>query len=307
MTEGSALFTAGPPLVEAALGVHATPEELGSARMHTSESGVAHNLAATEADAFAMARYFLSLLPSCRGGAAPPHVLTDAAQPRPVEALMDIIPPLANHAYDMRAVLNELVDAHTLFELQPDYGRSMLIALARIGGKACLVVANQPSVMAGAITCEGAEKAAHFIDVAHAFGLPLLTLLDNPGVLPGPASEKAGILRAAGRMFAAQRRYRGQKIVVTLRKAFGFGSSVMGMNPWDRQAISLALPTVSLGGIPAIGGAEAAKASLDEAVHMQDVQSGAWVPADSMAFDKVIPPQDLRDEIIAVLQRDSGG
>ena len=88
---------------------------------------------------------------------------------------------------------------------------------------------------------------------------------------------------------------------------FGFGSSVMGMNPWDRQAISLALPTVSLGGVPAIGGAEAAKASLDEAAHMQDVQSGAWVPADAMAFDKVIPPQDLRDEIIAVLQRDSGG
>jgi len=303
MTEGSALFTAGPPLVEASLGLRATPEQLGGARMHTSESGVAHNLAASEADAFEMARYFLSMLPSRAGEEVPAALNTDSAQPRPVDKLLDIIPPMANHAYDMRKALNEVVDANTLFELQPDYGRSMLTALARIGGVACMLVANQPAVMAGAITTEGAGKAAHFMDVATAFGLPLVTLLDNPGVMPGPAAEKSGVLRAAGNMFAAQRRYRGQKIVVTLRKAFGFGSSVMGMNPWDRQAISLALPSVTLGGVPAIGGAEAAKASADEAAHMQDVQSGAWVPADAMAFDKVVPPQELRNEIIAVLQR----
>ena len=115
---------------------------------------------------------------------------------------------------------------------------------------------------------------------------------------------KTGVLRAAGHMFAAQRRYRGRKIVVTLRKAFGFGSSVMGMNPWDNQAISIALPSVSLGGVPAIGGAEAAKASADEAAHMQDIQSSAWVPADAMAFDKVVDPRELRNEIIEVLHRD---
>ena len=122
--------------------------------------------------------------------------------------------------------------------------------------------------------------------------------------MPGPQSERQGVLKAAGRMFAAQRRYRGKKIVVTLRKAFGFGSSVMGMNPWDHQAISIALPTVSLGGVPAIGGDVAAKASESEAAQMKDVQSEAWVPADSMAFDKVISPGDLRNEIIDILHRD---
>jgi acetyl-CoA carboxylase carboxyltransferase component len=110
-------------------------------------------------------------------------------------------------------------------------------------------------------------------------------------------------LKAAGRMFAAQRRYRGQKIVVTLRKAFGFGRSVMGMNPWDQQAISLALPSTSLGGVPAIGGAAASGAGEEEAAHMRDVQSGAWVPADAMAFDKVIEPAELRNELITVLHR----
>ena len=214
---------------------------------------------------------------------------------------MSIIPPQANKAYDMRDVLQELVDSQSLFELQPDYGRSMITALARIGGVPCMLIANQPSVQAGAITRECAEKASHFIEVADNFSLPLVNLLDNPGVMPGPSAEKSGVLKAASKMFQAQRRYRGQKIVVTLRKAFGFGSSVMGMNPWDGQVVSLALPCVSLGGIPAIGGAEAARASEKDAARLKDIQSGAWVPADAMAFDKVIAPGDLRNEIIAAL------
>lgn len=301
MSRGSAMFTAGPPLVQASLGIVATPEELGGAAMHTAQSGVAHNLGQTEAECFAMARYFLSLLPDRAGEAAPQSREQPAAAPRPVDKILDTIPPQANQAYDIGLVLNEVVDSQTLFELQPDYGRSIITALARIGGIPCLLVANQPTVQAGAITCEAAAKATHFLEVASAFGLPLITLLDNPGVLPGPVSEKSGVLKAAGQMFLAQRRYRGKKIAVTLRKAFGFGSSVMGMNPWDHQAISIALPSVNLGGVPAIGGAEAARASEEEAAQMRDMQSGAWVPADVMAFDKIVDPTNLRNEIMTVL------
>ena len=254
MLEGSALFTAGPPLVQASLGIEATPEELGGAGMHTRESGVAHNLGKTEQECFAMARYFLSLLPSRSGATLPCKPDGPAAARRRVERLLDLIPPQINRAYDMRQVLSELCDSQSLFELQPDFGRNIIAALARIGGTPCMILANQPSVQAGAITRAAAEKATHFIEVANAFGLPLVTLLDNPGVMPGPDAERSGVLRAAGQMFAAQRRYRGKKLVITLRKAFGFGSSVMGMNPWDHQAISMALPSVSLGGVPAIGG-----------------------------------------------------
>ena len=301
MAEGSAMFTAGPPLVQASLGLETTSEQLGGARMHTQESGVAHNLGATEQDCFAMARYFLSMLPSRAGDPLPELRDRPAAAPRLVEGLVDIIPPQANRAYDMREVLMQVVDTQSLFELQPDYGCSIIAALARVGGVPCVLIANQPSVQAGAITVEAARKAAHFIGVANSFSLPLITLLDNPGVMPGSASEQAGVLQAAGNMFQAQRRYHGKKIVVTLRKAFGFGSSVMGMNPWDRQAVSIALPSVSLGGVPAIGGAEAARASEEEAAQLRDIQSGAWVPADSMAFDKVVAPADLRNEIITAL------
>ena len=302
MAQGSALFSAGPPLVKAALGIEATPEEIGGATMHTRDSGVAHNLGETEHDCIAMARYFLSLLPPRAGDPLPECRDVPAAARRKVEGLMDVIPPQANQTYDMRQVLDNLVDSQSLFELQPDYGRSIITAMARIGGIPCMLIANQPCVQAGAITRECAEKASHFIEVADNFGLPLISLLDNPGVMPGPAAEKTGVLKAAGKMFQAQRRYRGKKIVVTLRKAFGFGSSVMGMNPWDNQLISLALPCVNLGGMPAIGGAEAARASEEEAIALGEVQSGAWVPADAMAFDKVIDPCDLRDELIGALQ-----
>ncbi len=303
MLDGAALFTAGPPLVEASLGIQCSPEELGSARMHSTESGVVHNLAATEEDAFQQARYFLSMMPQRSGEVGPKNSGHTGAEPRDVDALLDIIPPLGNQVYDMRDVLRCICDDNSLFELQPGFGGSIITALARIGGTACMIVANQPANLAGAITRQAAEKAAHFIDVANCFGLPLVTLLDNPGVMPGPQSERSGVLRAAGHMFYAQRRFTGQKIVISLRKAFGFGSSVMGMNPWDKQAINIALPSVSLGGVPAIGGDVAAKASAEESTQMQEVQSGAWVPADSMAFDKVINPADLRNEIIAVLER----
>jgi acetyl-CoA carboxylase carboxyltransferase component len=298
MVEGCSMFTAGPPLVQASLGVSASPEELGSARMHTGVSGVAHNLAATEADAFAQARQFLQLLDRTQGPAISDTALAGF---RELDELLDIIPPASNQSYDMHSVVAQLVDEGSVLELQADYGRSLIVALARMGGVSVLLMANQPAVLAGAITTEAAEKASHFIDVAHNFGLPLVSLLDNPGVMPGAESERSGVLRAAGRMFAAQRRYRGQKIVVTLRKAFGFGSSVMGMNPWDRQALNLALPTVSLAGVPAIGGAQAARASESEAAQMQLSEAGAWVPADAMAFDRVIDPRQLRNEIIQAL------
>lgn len=301
MLEDACLFTAGPPLVEAALGIQIGAEDLGSARMHATESGVVHNLAVTEQAAFQLARDYIAFMPQRRGDPVPVYAAGSA--PVPADTLLDLIPPAGNQAYDMRRVITALADRESLLELQPGYGQSLICALVRFAGRPCMVIANQPATQAGAITHAAASKAAHFIEVAGAFGLPLVSFVDNPGVMPGPQSEQAGVLRAAGRMFAAQRRYRGCKIVITLRKAFGFGSSVMGMNPWDRQAISLALPSASLGGVPASGGAEAARATAEEAAHMEAVQSGAWVPADAMAFDKVISPLDLRHEIVTALER----
>lgn len=300
MAEGSSLFSAGPPLVKAAMGIDTSTEELGSALLHTRDSGVAHQRCASEAECFSLARRFLGLLAQPENTA---DTNTDpaAAAPRPVDALLDMIPPAVAQPYDMRRVLTELVDTDSLLELQPDYGRTLIVALARIGGRSCLLIANQPAVEAGTITRQAADKACYFIELAHRFGLPLVSLVDNPGVMPGPAAERSGVLRAAANMFRAQRQYRGRKVVVTLRKAFGFGSSVMGMNPWDRQVVSLALPGVSLGGIPALGAAAATGADSGTTEALAARQSGAWAGADAMAFDRVIDPGELRNELIAAL------
>jgi len=301
MSAGSALFAAGPPLVEAALGIHTDPESLGGATMHTTISGVAHNLAASEDDAFAMARAFLSYLPQ-NSATSVARLRSSAGGDRRLDDLLDVVPRDTRRSYDMHEVLNRLVDRDTLFETQPAYGESMITALARLGGFSVLVVANQPAVMGGAITRAAAEKATHFLHVANAFHIPVVFLADNPGVMAGPEAERAGTLRAAGDMFRAQRALSSAKLHVTLRKAFGFGSSLMAMNPFDNQTATFAFPGISLGGVPAFGGARAARASAVEEAQMARAQDAAWGPADNASYDRVIDPRDLRNELIHALE-----
>jgi acetyl-CoA carboxylase carboxyltransferase component len=308
MTEGASLFAAGPPVVLGSLGIQVTPEELGAARTHTAESGVAHNLAADEDEALSMARRFLSHLPQHAGAAQAEAPAGSDTGERRLDSILDTIPANHRRGYDMRAVLEELVDAGSLLEVQPLYGESILTAFARVGGRSALIVANQPAVSAGAITAEAAEKATHFLRVAGSFGLPVVFLTDTPGVMPGPEAERVGTLRAAAGMYLAQRAIRAPKVHVTLRKAFGFGSSLMGMNPCDRQTQTLAFTGISLGGLPAKGGAAASKASDAESERMGKLQSGAWAAADNLGYDRVIDPRDLRNEVIQALRiRDAAG
>jgi methylmalonyl-CoA decarboxylase subunit alpha len=302
MTENASLFAAGPPVVRASLGIQVTPEDLGGGRLHTMESGVAHNLAANEDDALSMARRFLSYLPQHAGAALPEAPAGSETQERRLDGILDTIPTNQQRPYDMHAVLEPLVDAGSLLEVQPLYGQTMITAFARIGGQSVLIIANQPAVQTGTITAEAAEKAAHFLRVAGSFGLPVVFLADNPGVMPGPDAEREGTLRSAARMYLAQRAIRATKIHVTLRKAFGFGSSLMAMNPFDRQTVTLAFTGISLGGLPAPGGAAAVKASDAERERMGALQTGAWQAADNLGYDRVIDPRDLRNELIQALR-----
>jgi acetyl-CoA carboxylase carboxyltransferase component len=164
------------------------------------------------------------------------------------------------------------------------------------------VIANQPTTLAGAIDRDAADKAARFLQIADSFHLPVIFLADNPGVLSGSKAERAGTLRAAARLYMAQARLSVPKLHVTLRKAYGFGSSVMGMNPFDGQTLTLAFPGVSLGGLPAAG---AAVAGYDEAgrQRMAERQSeGAWSAGDTLAYDEIIDPRELRDSLLVGLE-----
>lgn len=301
MVEGAALFSAGPPLVKASIGEDITKEALGGTAVHTATSGVAHNAAADDTEALHLVRRYLSYFPSNAWTHPPDRPADD--EHRRVPELTDIIPADPRHAYDIRNVIEVLVDRGSHLEIEPAYGRTVVTTLARLGGTAVAIVANQPAVKAGSIDADGADKATHFLGVAAAFHLPVLFLADNPGVLAGSASERAGILRHAARMFAAQTRVASPKLHVTLRKAYGFGSSLMAMNPFDDQTVALALPGARLGAMPAEGGAEAARVDGDTKAVLQHAElGGAYSAADTMSYDEVVAPAELRDALLQALR-----
>jgi acetyl-CoA carboxylase carboxyltransferase component len=298
MLESGSLFSAGPPLVEAAIGQKIDKYTLGGTQVHVHQSGVAHNAAVDEEEAFSLTRRYLGYFPLNAWSQPPKKTATDTGE-RSLEGILELIPPDPRFPYAMDKVLELLVDSGSLFEVQPHYGRSMITALAFLGGRSVAIVANNPAVNSGTIDSAAAHKTAHFIEVAGAFHLPVIFLADNPGVMAGAQAEKDGILRAAARMFAAQHRVRGPKVSVTLRKAFGFGSSVMAMNPFDSQTINLAFPGVMMAAMPAKSGGGAAKLGEDTQAQVDASQTGGpYMPASTMTFDDVIDPRQLRNAIL---------
>jgi methylmalonyl-CoA decarboxylase subunit alpha len=298
MTQQSALFAAGPPLVEAATGEKVSKEDLGGPDVHVSESGVAHNQVEDDATALALARRYLGYFPS-NAWQPPPQADTNDVGERALDDILSVIPADDRKPYAMKTVASRLCDEGSLLEIQPRFGRSLLTALGRLGGQSVALVGNNPNVRAGSIDREAAEKGTRFLEIAGSFHLPVIFLADNPGVMPGTLSERSGALRAAARMFAAQRRLRGPKLHVTLRKAFGFGSSIMGMNPFDDQTLSVAFPGATLGAMPARGGGAASKSNQDQQALLDAAElGGPYRVADSMGFDEIIDPRELRNVLL---------
>ncbi|MEE3328559.1 MAG: carboxyl transferase domain-containing protein, partial [Myxococcota bacterium] len=285
MSEGGALFSAGPPLVEAAIGEKVDKQELGGPAVHVKRSGVAHNVAEDEASALEMARTYLSYLPSSAWEYPPEKSGPDTGE-RNLDGILEIVPADDRRPYRMSRVLHLLADQDSVLEIQPHYGRSLITALARLGGRPVAIVANDPSHRAGTFDRTAAEKGARFLEVMGSFHLPTVFLADNPGVMAGTAAEQEGALRAAARMFAAQHRLTGPKLHVTFRKAFGFGSSIMAMNPFDGQTLCVAFPGATLGAMPARGGGAAAHSDTAQQASLDATESGGpYRIADTMGFD----------------------
>ena len=303
MVEGAAVFSAGPPLVKAATGEDVTKEELGGAAVHTAVSGVAHNAATDDATALALVRRYLSYFPSNAWQRPPrPEDAADTGR-RSLDEILDLVPVEPRKGYDVRPVIELACDRGSVLELQPAFGRAVVTALAHLGGQPVAVVANQPAVKAGSIDADSADKAARFLELADAFHLPVVFLADNPGVMAGTAAERSGILRHAARMFAAQARVRSPKLHVTLRKAYGFGSSLMAMNPFDGQSVTLAFPGARLGAMPAESGADAAGLVGDSRDLLEHSElGGAYSAADTMSYDAVIDPRELRNALLDALR-----
>jgi acetyl-CoA carboxylase carboxyltransferase component len=302
MSRHGSIFTAGPPVVLESLGETITKEDLGGPSVALN-SGLVHNVADTDEAAIDLVRSYLRYFPSS-AWSYPPDAEGGDVAPRLVPEMLDIVPNNGRRIYDMRKVIDVVFDADSCFEVQPEFGRPILCALCNLGGHPVAVVANQPRVMAGSITADAADKAAHFIMVADSFHLPLVFLSDNPGVMPGSASEKAGILRKGARMYAAQTQATTPKFEVTLRKAYGFGSMVMGMIPFDGQSGIFAFPGATMGAMGAAAMSRSRGSDDDEAarLHTQEIEA-SYRSAQYFGFDELIDPRELRNVLLHSLER----
>jgi methylmalonyl-CoA decarboxylase subunit alpha len=298
MTKEACMFTGGPPLVKAAMGLDVTKEQLGGPEVCVEIAGSVHNLVDHDIEAIALARQYLSFLPSSRHTQVSRSEGAETAARR-TEELLEIIPPSSRQPYSAQEVIEVLVDDHQFLAVQPDYGRSIVCGLGRLGGRSVGFIANDPSFRAGALDAAGAIKATDLIELCDTFGLPVIYLLDNPGVLAGPNSEREGVLKWGGRMYLAGRRLRTPKISVLMRKGFGFGLVTMAHMPFDKQTLTFALPSANIATMPAQSGGKTAKLDDETRAKIEQAQRGGpYGLADRLGIDEVVDPRELRNALI---------
>ena len=220
------MYVTGPDVVRSVTGEEVSHEQLGGADAHAGVSGVAGFVYDTEEDCLAEVRHLLSMLPA-NNRELPPAVTPADNRDRDCPALLDLVPGDPNRAYDMRAVLEEIVDDGDLFETHASWAPNILCGLARLDGHVVGIVANQPAAFAGALDIHASEKAARFVQTCDAFSIPLVTLVDVPGFLPGREQEHGGIIRHGAKLLYAYCNATVPRIQLILRKAYGGAYIVM--------------------------------------------------------------------------------
>lgn len=216
----SQMFITGPPVIKEVLGEEVTMEDLGGAKVHSEQSGVADLLADDDAACLAQIRKLLGYLPGSYRE-KPPHRATQDPLDRAVDDLATLVPEDLRKPYNMVQVIRRLVDDGEFLELKPRWARNLIIGFGRLGGDSVGFVANQPNWLGGAIDIDAADKAARFIRFCDAFNIPLVTLVDVPGFFPGTKQERGGIIRHGAKMLYAYAEATVPKVTVYLRKGYG--------------------------------------------------------------------------------------
>jgi len=234
----SSMALAGRHLVKAATGEDVDEFEMGGADVHTKVSGVADLAVEDDAECLATIRRYLGFFPA-HNQEAPPVVDTDDPVDRRIDDVYDIVPTAPRRAYDVRKVIELIVDEGALLELKPDWARNLVTGLARVGGRPVGIVANQPKVLGGALDVNAADKAARFVWLCDAFGIPLVFLHDVPGFVVGTAVEKQGIIRHGAKMLFAISEATVPKVSVVLRKSYGAGYFVMNGTAYEADYIAV--------------------------------------------------------------------
>ena len=222
----SYMFLTGPEVVKTVTHEEVTAEELGGANTHTGKSGVADMAFENDVEALLLLRRFINFLPASNKQ-KPPHWPTKDPGTRKIPSLCSLVPSDPNKAYDMKEAIYKIVDDNDFFELQPDFAANIIIGFGRMEGSTIGVVANQPMVLAGCLDISASRKAARFIRFCDAFNIPIVTLIDVPGFLPGTDQEYGGIIKHGAKLLYAYAEATVPKITVITRKSYGGAYCVM--------------------------------------------------------------------------------
>jgi acetyl-CoA carboxylase carboxyltransferase component len=302
----SQLFIAGPPVVERGVGEKVTKEELGGAQIHARGSGAVDNEVETEEEAFAQVRRFLSYLPSNVWQAPPRAEPSDDTSDDPgrrEQDLLSAIPRERRRSYDVRRILNLVLDRESFFEIGRMYGRPQVVGLARLNGYPVGVMANDPKQGGGAVDAAAAEKMIRFIDLCDTFHIPAVNFVDNPGFLIGTMSEKAGTARVGARALMAVYQATVPWISIILRRVYGVAGAAHG----NAQELNLryAWPSGDWGSLPIEGGVQAAykreiEAAPDPAARRREIEErlqqyrSPFRTAEAFGVEEIIDPRDTR-------------
>src|SRR5918997_76771 len=317
MREGNAsMYLGSPRMAEMVIGERVTLEEMGGAKMHTGVSGVGTQLAKTDEEGIALAKRWLSYFPS-NWTETPP--VAPPADPGSDDPIRDIVPADENKPFDIKKLIDSLVDAESFLEVHPRWAKELVVGFARLDGRAIGIVANQPKQKGGVLFVDSADKAAHFIWLCNAFNVPLLFLADVPGFMIGTAVERQGIIRHGAKMISAVSEATVPKLSVVVRKAYGAGLYAMAGPAFDPDCC-LALPSAK---IAVMGPSAAVNAvfynqiqAIEDAAErearrrelMDEYAEGVDLLhlASELVIDAVVQPEDLRDELVRRFARYAG-
>ena len=313
----SYMFLTGPAVVKSVTGEQVNQEELGGAAVHASKSGVAHFAADSELQALSTIRELLDYLPQTHLGTAPIKETADPVS-RVDDSLNSIVPDNPNKAYDMYAVIKSIVDDGAFFEVHKDFAKNIIVGFAHMNGRSVGVVANQPAVLAGVLDINASRKAARFVRFCDAFNIPLVTLVDVPGFLPGTQQEYGAIITNGAKLLYAYGEATVPKVTVTLRKGYGGAHIVMSCKQL-RGDINYAWPSAQIAVMGADGAVnvlyakdikadpENAQAIFDEKKkEYEELFSNPYQAAQKGYIDDVIEPRNTRFRVIRALEQLAG-
>nr|WP_315122888.1 acyl-CoA carboxylase subunit beta [uncultured Porphyromonas sp.] len=314
MSKGTSyMFLTGPKVVKTVTGEDVTQEQLGGASVHASKSGVAHFAVDNEEEGIRLIRHLLSFIPQNNMEDAPCVEPTDAID-RVDDALNEIIPDQPNKGYNMYEVIGTIVDNGEFLEIHRDWAKNIIIGFARFNGQSVGIVANQPMVMAGALDSNASRKAARFVRFCDAFNIPLVTLVDVPGFLPGTGQEYNGVIVHGAKLLYAYGEATVPKITVTLRKSYG-GAYIVMSSKHLRSDINLAWPSAEIAVMGPAGAVEvifakevaAAENPAEAAAQKEEEYRKAFAnPYNAASYgfmDDVIEPRNTRFRIIRALEQ----